>query len=152
LFKELEQKRKKIAVLGLGYVGIPLLVSLSRHFDVVGFDISKKKIESLYNNDDFNDIIDKNELKKLNCRLSSDEKILREANFFIVSVPTPIDNHNNPDLRMVKKATELAGRNMTEGSVVVYESTVYPGVTEEICIPILEQESGLVNLKDFWVG
>jgi UDP-N-acetyl-D-galactosamine dehydrogenase len=152
LFKELEQKRKKIAVLGMGYVGIPLLVSLSRHFDVVGFDISKKKIESLYNDDDFNDIIDKDEIKKLNCRLSSDEKILKEANFFIVSVPTPIDKHNNPDLRMVKKATELVGRNMSEGSVVVYESTVYPGVTEEICIPILEQASGLVNLKDFWVG
>jgi UDP-N-acetyl-D-galactosamine dehydrogenase len=152
LFKELEQKRKKIAVLGLGYVGIPLLVSLSRYFDIVGFDISKKKIESLYNDDDFNDIIDKNELKKLNCRLLSDEKILKEANFFIITVPTPIDNHNNPDLRMVKKATELVGRNMSKGSVIVYESTVYPGVTEEICIPILEQESSLINLKDFWVG
>lgn len=152
MFKELEQKRKKIAVVGLGYVGIPLLVSLSRHFDIAGFDISKKKIESLYNDDDFNDIINKNELKKLNCRLSSDESILKEANFFIVSVPTPIDNHNNPDLQMVKKATELVGRNMTEGSIVVYESTVYPGVTEEICIPILEKESGLINLKDFWVG
>jgi UDP-N-acetyl-D-galactosamine dehydrogenase len=118
----------------------------------VGFDISKKKIESLYNDDDLNDIIDKNELKKVNCRLSSDEKILKEAIFFIIAVPTPIDSHNNPDLRMVKKATELVGRNMTEGSIVVYESTVYPGVTEEICIPILEKESGLVNLKDFWVG
>ena len=119
---------------------------------MVGFDISKEKINALYNSDDFNDIIDKDDLKKLNCRLSSDENTIKDANFFIITVPTPIDMHNNPDLSMIISATRLVGRNMTKNSIIVYESTVYPGVTEEICLPVLEKESGLTNKIDFWVG
>ena len=129
-----------------------MLVSLNSHFDVVGFDISKEKVDSLYDSDDFNDIIDKDDLKKLNCRLSSDENTIKDANFFIITVPTPIDMHNNPDLSMIISATRLVGRNMTKNSIIVYESTVYPGVTEEICLPVLEKESGLTNKVDFWVG
>ncbi len=136
----------------MGYVGIPLLVSLNSHFDVVGFDISKEKINALYDSDDFNDIIDKDELKKLDCRLSSDENTIKDANFFIITVPTPIDMHNDPDLSMIMSATRLVGRSMTKNSIIVYESTVYPGVTEEICMPVLEKESGLANKVDFWVG
>lgn len=136
----------------MGYVGIPLLVSLSSHFNVVGFDISKEKVDSLYSSDDFDDIIDKDELRKLNVKLSSDEKTIRDANFFIITVPTPIDIHNDPDLSMIISATRLVGRNMAKNSIIVYESTVYPGVTEEICLPILEKESGLTNKIDFWVG
>jgi nucleotide sugar dehydrogenase len=129
-----------------------LLISLNRYFDVIGFDISKEKINALYNSDDFNDIIDKDELKKLNCKLSSDENTIKDANFFIITVPTPIDMHNNPDLSMIISATRLVGKNMTRNSIIVYESTVFPGVTEEICMPILEKESGLTNKIDFWVG
>jgi UDP-N-acetyl-D-glucosamine/UDP-N-acetyl-D-galactosamine dehydrogenase len=129
-----------------------LLISLNRYFDVIGFDISIEKINSLYNSDDFNDIIDKDELKKLNCKLSSDENTIKDANFFIITVPTPIDIHNDPDLSMIISATRLVGKNMTKNSIIVYESTVYPGVTEEICLPILEKESGLTNKIDFWVG
>ncbi len=136
----------------MGYVGIPLLVSLNSHFSVVGFDISEEKINALYNSDVFDDIIDRNDLKKLNCRLSSDENTIKDANFFIITVPTPIDMHNNPDLSMIMSATRLVGRNMTKNSIIVYESTVFPGVTEEICMPILEKESGLINKIDFWVG
>jgi len=148
----LESKKRKIAIIGLGYVGIPLLVSLNSHFDVIGFDISKEKIKYLYGSDDFNDIIDKNELKKLNCKLSSDGKTIKDAKFFIIAVPTPIDVHNDPDLSMIISATRLVGRNMTKNSIVVYESTVYPGATEEICMPLLEKESGLKSKVDFWVG
>jgi UDP-N-acetyl-D-glucosamine/UDP-N-acetyl-D-galactosamine dehydrogenase len=152
LFQDLENRKSKVAIVGLGYVGIPLLVSLNRYFDVVGFDINKEKIDALYNSDDFDDIINKDELKKLNCKLSSDENIIKEASFFIITVPTPIDVHNDPDLSMIINATRLVGRNMPKNSIIVYESTVYPGVTEEICLPILEKESGLANKTDFWVG
>jgi len=151
-YGDLENKKKKIAVIGLGYVGIPLLVSLSKYFDVIGFDINKERINSLKEKNNLDDIIDKNEFKNLNCQLSSDEKSIREAHFFIITVPTPIDAHNDPDLSMVKNATKLVGRNMPNMSIIVYESTFYPGLTEEFCIPILERESNLKNKIDFWAG
>ena len=111
-YGDLENKKKKIAVIGLGYVGIPLLVSLSKYFDVIGFDINKERINSLKERNNLDDMIGKNEFKNLNCQLSSDEKSIREAHFFIITVPTPIDAHNDPDLSMVKNATKLVGRNM----------------------------------------
>ena len=151
-YGDLENKKKKIAVIGLGYVGIPLLVSLSKYFDVIGFDINKERINSLKERNNLDDMIGKNEFKNLNCQLSSDEKSIKEAHFFIITVPTPIDAHNDPDLSMVKNATELVGKNMPNMSIIVYESTFYPGLTEEFCIPILEKESNLKNKIDFWVG
>jgi len=152
MYDELKSKNKSIAVVGLGYVGLPLLVALSKKFKVIGFDINEDKIIRLKKGMDENDEIGQEELLPLSEFLTSDPEILKKANFFIISVPTPIDNEKIPDLEILKSATGLVGKNMPADSIVVYESTVYPGVTEDICIPILENESGLVNLKDFFVG
>ncbi|MBE3092190.1 MAG: nucleotide sugar dehydrogenase [Chloroflexi bacterium] len=152
LYKELESKEKKIAVIGLGYVGLPLLIGFSKHFQVIGFDTSSEKIKNLKNDIDENKEIETEKLSSLDCFLTSNASDLKNANFFIIAVPTPIDNYKNPDLCHIKEATILVGQNMPEGSIVVYESTVYPGVTEEFCIPLLEKESGLKNRKDFYVG
>src|SRR4030042_2554046 len=152
LYKELESKKKKIAIIGLGYVGLPLLIGFSKHFQVIGFDISIEKIKNLKNGIDENKGIEAEELSSLDCALTNNASDLKNANFFIIAVPTPIDNYKNPDLNHIEKATIIVGKNMPECSMVVYESTVYPGVTEEFCIPILEKESKLVNKKDFYVG
>ena len=152
LYKELESKKKKIAVIGLGYVGLPLLIAFSKYFQIIGFDTNNEKINDLKNGIDENKEIKVDELSLLNCVLTSNATELKNVNFFIIAVPTPIDNYKNPDLSHIKKATILVGQNMPEGSIVVYESTVYPGVTEEFCIPLLEKESGLKNRKDFYVG
>lgn len=151
-FKDLEDKKKKIAVVGLGYVGIPLLVSLGKYFKTIGFDINENKINNLKNKHNLEDIIGTNDINETNCSLSSDEKILKNANFFIVAVPTPINKHNDPNIDLILSATKIVGRNMPKNSIIIYESTVYPGLTEEICIPLLENESGYMNKKDFWVG
>jgi len=152
LYKELESKKKKIAVIGLGYVGLPLLIAFSKHFQVIGFDTNNEKLNDLKNGIDENKEIEVDELSSLNCVLTSNVNELKNVNFFIIAVPTPIDNYKNPDLSHIEKATILVGQNIPEGSIVVYESTVYPGVTEEFCIPLLEKESGLKNRKDFYVG
>jgi UDP-N-acetyl-D-galactosamine dehydrogenase len=152
LYKELESKEKKIAIIGLGYVGLPLLIGFSKHFQVIGFDTSSEKIKNLKNGIDENKEIETEKLSPLDCILTSNASDLKNVNFFIIAVPTPIDNYKNPDLCHIKEATILVGQNMPEGSIVVYESTVYPGVTEEFCIPLLEKESGLKNRKDFYVG
>src|SRR4030042_1696337 len=152
LYKELESKEKKIAVRGLGYVGLPLLIGFSKHFQVIGFDTSSEKIKNLKNGIDENKEIETEKLSSLDCILTSNASDLKNANFFIIAVPTPIDNYKNPDLSHIKEATILVGKNMPEGSIVVYESTVYPGVTEEFCIPLLEKESKLKNKEDFYVG
>lgn len=151
-YNKLKKRQLKIAVVGLGYVGLPLLISLSKKFDVIGFDNSKNKINSLKNNEDLNNEIDESELLNNYFDLTNDERSLKNANFFIIAVPTPIDKHKNPDLTCLKNATIIIGKNMPKNSIIVYESTVYPGATEEICIPILERESGLKNKKDFSVG
>lgn len=151
-YNDLINKKKKLAVVGLGYVGLPLLINLDKYFNVIGFDVNKEKINSLKKGIDVNNDVNKIELRNLNCELSFDEKILKKANFFIITVPTPIDVHNNPDLEQIKNATMIVARNMPRNSIIVYESTVYPGLTEEFCIPILEEESNLKNKKDFWVG
>jgi UDP-N-acetyl-D-glucosamine/UDP-N-acetyl-D-galactosamine dehydrogenase len=151
-FKDLEDKKKKIAVVGLGYVGIPLLISLGRYFKTIGFDINENKINDLKNKHKLEDIIVTDDISKINFSLSSDEKILKNANFFIIAVPTPIDKHNDPNIDLILNATKIVGRNMPKNSIIVYESTVYPGLTEEICIPILKEESGYLNKADFWVG
>ncbi len=152
LYNDLESKNKKIAVVGLGYVGLPLLLAFSKYFKVIGFDNNTDKINNLKNGIDENKEIDIKNLSLIDCVLTSNPEDLKKANFFIIAVPTPIDKYKNPDLNHVEEATRLVGQNMPEGSIVVYESTVYPGVTEEFCIPILGKESGLLNKKDFFVG
>jgi UDP-N-acetyl-D-glucosamine/UDP-N-acetyl-D-galactosamine dehydrogenase len=151
-FKDLQDKNKKIAIIGLGYVGIPLLVRLGKNFKTIGFDLDEKKLENIRNRENEEDFPELDELDEAQCELTSDEKRLNSANFFIITVPTPIDKYNNPDLKPVISATEIVGRNMPEGSIVVYESTVYPGLTEDLCIPLLEKESGYDNKTGFMVG
>jgi len=150
-FKDLETKRKKIAIIGLGYVGIPLLLNLGKYFKIVGFDINVHRVKNLKKNK-FEDIIDKIDINKIDCTLTSDAVDLKSANFFIIVVPTPINKHNDPDLSAIINATKIVGRNMPKNSIVVYESTVYPGLTEELCVPLLEKESGYKSKSDFWVG
>jgi len=134
----------KISVIGLGYVGLPLLVAFTKKFsNVVGFDIDSRKIEELKAGLDRTGEVTPAELKNLKATLSADPGATHESDFFIVTVPTPIDKHHRPDLEALEKASETVGRYLKKGSVVVYESTVYPGVSEEICRPIVERVSGL---------
>lgn len=149
MFSDLINKKKKIAVVGLGYVGLPLAKLLSTKFDVIGFDISEFKIESYKNGID---IIEGDNLDEFDIHFTSDERELSNANFIIVTVPTPITEDNVPDLTFIESSTETVARNMPKNSIVVYESTVYPGVTEDICIPILENGSGFKCGEDFKVG
>ena len=150
--KDFKEGREKIAVVGLGYVGLPLATLLGKRFRVIGFDIDPKRVEELKRGCDKTGEVETEEIKRANVEFTSNPEKLREAMLIIVTVPTPIDEHKIPDLRPLKAATRTVGRNLTPGSVVVYESTVYPGTTEEICVPILEEESGLKYKEDFKVG
>lgn len=152
LYKDILDGNEKISVVGLGYVGIPLAVEFARHTSVIGFDINKEKIELYKNGIDPTEEIGNEEVKNTTVKFTSDEKDLRDAKFHIVAVPTPINQDKTPDLKPVIGATEAIARNLTKGSIVVYESTVYPGTTEEVCIPILEEISGLKYMEDFKVG
>jgi UDP-N-acetyl-D-glucosamine/UDP-N-acetyl-D-galactosamine dehydrogenase len=152
IYKDIENKKRAVAVIGLGYVGIPLLVRLANHFRTVGFDINEKKVNDLRSGDNLEDILEKGESIPEDCILSSDEKVLKDACFFIITVPTPVDSHNNPDIGPVKSATRIVARNMPKNSIILYESTVFPGLTEDICIPIIKKESGYSNNTDFKVG
>jgi len=151
-FEEFVSGKERIGVIGLGYVGLPLAVLLGKRFSVVGFDINERRVEELRNGFDRTNEVSSEELLKTAVEFTTDERKLKECRLLIVTVPTPIDRHKIPDLRPLKAATRTVGRNLSEGSVVVYESTVYPGVTEEICVPILEAESGLRWREDFHVG
>lgn len=152
MFNGLLNKSEKIAVVGLGYVGLPLANLFSKKYDVIGFDVNQKKID-LYNMGiDITCELDKNALKNSNIEFTSDESDLKKASFFVVAVPTPINEDKNPDFKFIISATETIARNIHSGSIVVYESTVYPGVTEDICLPILENISGLKCGVDFKIG
>lgn len=142
----------KICVVGLGYVGLPLAVELAKYFPVYGFDIEKSRIDTLKNGVDPTGEVASEVLKSTTLRLSCDGDIIRECNFIIVAVPTPIDKHKNPDLTPLYKSSETVGKYLSKGSIVVYESTVYPGVTEDECIPVLEKFSGLKWKDGFNVG
>lgn len=143
----------KIAIVGLGYVGLPLAVHLVKHFEVVGYDTSKHRIDSLKNGIDFTNEVGSEVLKAAQLKVSSDLNEIADCNFFIVTVPTPTDSANVPDLSCVMRASESVASVLKKGDIVVYESTVYPGVTEETCVPILEKYSnGLKHLEDFNVG
>lgn len=150
--ENLKTKQENICVLGLGYVGLPLAVLLSKHFSVIGFDIHADKVEELERGVERMGEVDPTTLNTGTIEYVSDPEALRRAKFIIVAVPTPVDEYNIPDLTLVEKATEMVGKHLTPGTIVVYESTVYPGVTEDICVPILEKMSGLKLGNDFGVG
>lgn len=152
LYEEIKNKKEKIAVVGLGYVGMPLAVEFSKHVEVIGFDINKQKVEMYKKGFDPTKEVGDEVIKTSNVDWTSDETRLKEAKFIIVAVPTPVKPDTTPDLTPVERSSATVGRNLTKGSIVVYESTVYPGVTEETCIPILEKESGLKCGVDFKVG
>ena len=144
---------EKIGVVGLGYVGLPVALAFATKFEhVVGFDIDSRKVEELRRAHDRNSEIQPAVLRQTSLRMTSDPVALRDCNFFVVAVPTPVDINNVPDLRPVVRASELVGGALSEGSVVVYESTVYPGVTEEIAGAVLERHSGLRRGVDFKLG
>jgi len=142
----------EICVIGLGYVGLPLAVEMAKYFPTTGFDINEKRISLLRAGKDPNREVEGDQLTNSRLLFTYDSALIKKANFIIVAVPTPIDTHKIPDLTPVIKASETVGRNLAKGAIVVYESTVYPGVTEEVCIPILERESGLKWKRDFFAG
>lgn len=152
LYNRIVEKKEKISVVGLGYVGMPIAVEFSKQVDVIGFDLNRKKINLYKDGIDPTNEVGDNAIKKCTVNFTCDEVALREAKFHIVAVPTPINIDKTPDLTPVEGASTIIGRNLTKGSIVVYESTVYPGVTEDICVPILEKESGLKCGVDFKVG
>jgi UDP-N-acetyl-D-galactosamine dehydrogenase len=143
---------EKIAVVGLGYVGLPLAVALARKFDVVGFDIDPRRVDELRSGTDRTNEVSAEELGSTTLRFTSDPSDLEGRSIYIVTVPTPIDDANRPDFTAMNAACDIVGPALSRGSIVVFESTVYPGVTEEICAPALERASGLRAGKDFKLG
>ena len=152
LYQKLLNKEEKLSLVGLGYVGMPIAVAFAKKIDVVGFDLNAKKIELYKNGIDPTNEVGDEAIKATAVEFTADETKLKEAKFHIVAVPTPVNDDHTPDLTPVEGASEILGRNLTKGSVVVFESTVYPGVTEDVCIPILERESGLKCGVDFKIG
>ncbi|MGI6441727.1 MAG: nucleotide sugar dehydrogenase [Peptoniphilaceae bacterium] len=152
LYEKVKNKKEKISVIGLGYVGLPLAVSFAKVVDVIGYDISEDKVNGYISGIDVTKEVGDEALRETAISFTSNEKELKNAKFHIVAVPTPINNDKTPNLNPVKSASKTLGDNLTEGSIVVYESTVYPGVTEDICVPILEKASGLKCGVDFKVG
>ncbi len=143
----------KITIIGLGYVGLPLAIELGKKYQVVGFDIQQKRISELKKYFDSTLQVKESEFKKSkHLTFSSNQNQIKKSNIYIITVPTPIDRENKPDLRALREATKIVGKNLSKGSTVVYESTVFPGATEEICVPILEKISGLKFNKDFFCG
>lgn len=152
LFEKLVNKEEKLSLIGLGYVGMPIAVAFARKINVIGFDLNTQKIELYRNGIDPTHEVGDEVISKTEVEFTDDETKLQEAKFHIVAVPTPVNDDHTPDLRPVEGASRILGRNLVKGSVVVFESTVYPGVTEEVCVPILEQESGLKCGIDFKIG
>ncbi len=152
LYERLKKGEEKLSVLGLGYVGMPLAVAFAKKLQVIGFDLNREKIQVYLGGRDPTGEVGDEAIRETSMRFTGDETALREARFHIVAVPTPIYADKTPDLGPVEGASRILGRNLTPGSIVVYESTVYPGVTEENCVPILEAESGLKCGRDFKVG
>ncbi len=152
LYKDLSDKKEKLSLIGLGYVGMPIAVAFAEKVNVIGFDLNAEKI-ALYKKgiDPTNEVGDE-AIKNTSVEFTADESRLKEAKFHIVAVPTPVNQDHTPDLSPVEGASEILGRNLVKGSIVVFESTVYPGVTEDVCVPILEKYSGLKCGTDFKVG
>ncbi len=152
IFEEIKEKKTAVAVVGLGYVGLPLAVALGKKIKTIGFDINPARVEMLHNNQDPSEELTEEELKATTVDYTADPFRLKEAKFIIVAVPTPIDGAQNPDLTPLVKASKTVGENLSKGSIVVFESTVYPGVTEDVCGPELEKHSGLKCGVDFKLG
>ena len=151
IYSGLISGREKLALVGLGYVGMPIAVEFAKHIQVIGFDINERRVEEYRNGiDSTNEIGDA--IRNTTVDFTSDPERLREAKFIIVAVPTPINADTTPDLRPVESASQTVGQNLTPGTIVVFESTVYPGVTEDICVPIIEEESGLKCGVDWKIG
>ena len=152
LYEKIKKREEKISLVGLGYVGMPIAVAFAKKAEVIGFDISTEKVELYKKGIDPTKEVGNDVIKATTVEFTADETKLKEAKFHIVAVPTPVNADHTPDLKPVESASRTVGRNLTKGSIVVFESTVYPGVTEDICIPILEKESGLKCGIDFKVG
>lgn len=152
LYDRIIKREEKISIIGLGYVGMPLAIAFAEKVDVIGFDVNKEKVEMYHKGIDMTREVGDEAIKNTTAVFCCDEEKLQEAKLHIVAVPTPTNEDKTPDLRPVIGASEIIGRNLTKGSIVVYESTVYPGLTEEVCIPILEEESGLRCGEDFKIG
>ena len=150
--KELINGISSLAVVGLGYVGMPIAVEFSKRVNVIGFDTNYKKIELYKNGIDPTNEVGDIAIKETSMTFTSDESLLKEASFIIIAVPTPVNTDHTPDLTPVVSASTIVGRNLKPGAIVVYESTVYPGCTDDVCIPLLEKESGLICGVDFKVG
>ena len=152
LYEDLVGRKAKLSLVGLGYVGMPIAVAFAKKIDVVGYDLNAKKIELYKSGIDPTNEVGNDAIKATTVEFTADASKLREAKFHIVAVPTPVNADHTPDLTPVEGASEILGKNLTKGSVVVFESTVYPGVTEDVCVPILERESGLKCGVDFKIG
>lgn len=152
LYKKLIAHEEKLSLVGLGYVGMPIAVAFAKKIDVIGFDLNTSKIELYKSGIDPTREVGNEAIQNTSVDFTADESKLREAKFHIVAVPTPVNDDHTPDLSPVEGASRILGRNLTKGSVVVFESTVYPGVTEDVCVPILEKESGLKCGIDFKIG
>lgn len=152
LYENIVSRQEKISVVGLGYVGMPIAVAFAKKADIIGFDVNKAKIDLYKSGIDPTKEVGNEVIKNTSVEFTSDEARLREAKFHIVAVPTPVNVDHTPDLIPVESASHTLGRNLTKGSIVIFESTVYPGVTEDICVPILEKESGLKCGVDFKIG
>ena len=152
MYDKLLNRKENIAVVGLGYVGLPLAILFSKKFNVIGFDVDSEKISLYKKGIDITGDLPENSLVDSNIHFTSNSEDIKKASFIVIAVPTPINDEDNPDFKYIISASELVGSNLTEGSIVVYESTVYPGVTEDICIPILEKFSKLTCGEGFNVG
>ncbi|HEX8462725.1 MAG TPA: nucleotide sugar dehydrogenase, partial [Segetibacter sp.] len=152
MYTSIVNKEAKIAVIGLGYVGLPIALEFAKKASVIGFDINQKRVEMMQQGIDPSGEMSKEQFKNRDIEFSHNIEDLRKAHFFIVAVPTPVDPHNVPDLIPVQKASETIGKVIKKGDYVVFESTVYPGCTEEDCLPIIEQWSGLKVCTDFKLG
>jgi UDP-N-acetyl-D-glucosamine/UDP-N-acetyl-D-galactosamine dehydrogenase len=152
MYQELVDKKAKLAVIGLGYVGLPIALEFARKISVIGFDINAKRVEMMKNGIDPSNELEKEAFDGCDITFTDSLDVLREAKFFIVAVPTPVDEHNVPDLIPVKKSSETIGKVVKKGDYVVFESTVYPGCTEEDCLPVIEKLSGLKGVIDFKLG
>lgn len=152
LYEKIVNGEEKLSLIGLGYVGMPIAVAFARKIKVIGFDLNEKKIQMYKDGIDPTNEVGDEVIKSTTVEFTADAAKLREAKFHIVAVPTPVNRDHTPDLTPVEGASRILGQNLTKGSVVVFESTVYPGVTEDICVPILEKESGLTCGVDFKIG
>jgi UDP-N-acetyl-D-galactosamine dehydrogenase len=152
MYTDLINKKAKLAVIGLGYVGLPIALEFAKKISVIGFDINQKRVDMMKNQVDPSGELDKSAFENADIEFTTSLDVLREAKFFIVAVPTPIDEHKLPDLKPILSASKTIGAVLKSGDYVVYESTVYPGCTEDDCVPVLEELSGLKRVEDFKIG